>query len=343
MSDSRNQLNSETGPPPILILNETELRACATMNDEALAAVETGFTQLARGNATVPPIMIVDVADQQGEVDVKSAYVHGLDSFAVKIASGFFGNTKLGLPSGSGLMILVSAKTGFPQAVLLDNGYLTHLRTGLAGAIAAKHLAREQVDVLGIIGGGMQGRYQAQALQLVRDFKLAMVYDEDGTALARYVAEMSAELGIDVTAAGDASEVVQNSDVVVTTTPSKSPFLMADWLHPGIHITAMGSDSPEKQELDTAVFLRTDVVACDRLSQCLTHGELHHALDDGIIAAENAASEIGAIAVGAKPGRTNDEEITLCDLTGVGVQDTAIALLAYQKALEKGLGLKIEA
>ncbi len=333
--------NTPTATPPILVLNETELRTSVSMSSEALDAVEVGFQQLARGEAAVPPIMIVDVEDHHGEVDVKSAYVRGLDSFAVKLASGFFGNPKKGLPSGSGLMILVSSLTGFPQAILLDNGYLTQLRTGLAGAIAAKHLARENMDVLGIVGGGEQGRFQAKAMQLVREFKLVMIYDVDDTTTAKYVAEMSAELAVDVTAAGSVAEVVQNSDTVVTTTPSKEPFLKAEWLHPGLHITAMGSDSPEKQELHPEVLKNADLYVCDRLSQCLTHGELHHAVDAGLLDGKNGINELGSVSIGEHPGRTSNDEITVCDLTGVGVQDTAIALMAYEKATAKGLGLEI--
>ncbi len=344
MSNSEpNQFENQPNTvPPILVLNETELRASVGITMDALDVVETGFAQLARGEAAVPPIMIVDVEDHDGEVDVKSAYVRGLDSFAVKIASGFFNNPKKGLPSGSGLMILVSSLTGFPQALLLDNGFLTHLRTGLAGAIAAKHLARENVDVLGIIGGGMQGRYQAKAMQLVREFRLVMVYDADGTTTARYVADMSAELGVDVTAASSPAEVVQNSDVVVTTTPAREPYLKAEWLHPGLHVTAMGSDSPEKQELFPDVLGKADLVVCDRLSQCLTHGELHYAVDAGLLNGKKDVYELGSVSIGEHPGRTGDEEITVCDLTGVGVQDTAIALLAFENATAKGLGLKIE-
>ena len=327
----------------ITILTETEIRKCVQADDEALTVVEDAFTRLADGKANMPPIMRVDVPENNGEVDIKSAYLQGLDSFAVKMSSGFFDNYKLGLPSLGGMMILLSAKIGFPEALLLDNGYLTDVRTGAAGAIAAKYLAREQIDTVGVIGAGAQARYQVRALRLVRDFNKLLVYSKTPERVDQYVDEMTAELGIDVESVDSSESVVRGSDVVITTTPAKSPIIQADWLHPGLHITAMGSDAEEKQELHAELFGRVDLVVCDRKSQAFRLGELHHARDAGIIS-ENDENivELGEITSGQHPGRQNDEQITICDLTGTGAQDTAIALLAYQKAQEAGLGMQIE-
>ena len=327
--------------PPIRVLTESDIRACVALDNEALEAVADGFTRLADGKATVPPIMMIEVPAHHGEVDIKSAYLEGLNSFAVKIASGFFDNLHRGLPSGSGMMVVMSAQTGFPQAVLLDNGFLTDLRTALAGAIAAKHLAREQLDTVGMFGAGVQGSYQVKALQLVRDFRKVLVHDVRPEAVERYVAEMPGVLGVDVAAAGGAAQLVAAADLVVTATPSRAPLVSAGWLHSGLHITAMGSDSPEKQELDPNVFVRADRIVCDRKAQCFRLGELHHALEAGLIAEDHSIDELGELTAGRKPGRRRGEEITVCDLTGVGVQDTAIALLALRKAEEKGLGLTI--
>jgi ectoine utilization protein EutC len=326
----------------ITILTETDLRSCVTMDQDALSAVEEGFVRFANGEATVPPAMGIDIPEHRGEVHVKSAYVHGLDSFAIKIASGFYSNPDKGLPMSSGMMILLNATTGFPEAFLLDNAYLTEVRTGLAGALAAKYLAREKLDTVGVVGAGAQGRYQIQALRLVRDFKRLLVFDTNSEILAKYVADMSAELGMTVEPVFGVAELVRDSDLVTTATPSRTPYLKAEWMHPGLHITAMGSDGPDKLELEPAAVARADRIVCDRKSQCFSLGELHHALEAGCVA-ENDVSELGDLAAGIKPGRANDEEITMCDLTGVGVQDTAIALLAYQRAMEKGLGSQIQA
>ncbi len=326
----------------VTILTESELRRTVVIDDEVLAAVEDGFTRLARGQATMPPIMRVDIPEYEGEVDVKSAYLQGLDSFAVKLSSGFFNNYLLGLPSASGLMILISAKTGVPQALLLDNGYLTDVRTGAAGAIAAKYLARQQVETAGVIGAGAQARYQMRALKQVRDFRRLLVYSRSAASMAQYQADMEPELGVEVVQAKDAETVVRESQVVVTTTPAKQPYLQAGWLQPGQHITAMGSDAEEKQELHPAVLARADILVCDRKSQAFRLGELRSGLAAGLLAEDGPVLELGELTAGQKPGRTDDSQITVCDLTGTGVQDTAIALLAYRRALTAGLGQVIE-
>jgi ectoine utilization protein EutC len=323
------------------ILTESEIRSCVTLDQEAISAVAEGFARLAAGEATLPPILRVDIPEHRGEVDVKTAYLHGLDRFAIKIASGFLDNYRLGLPTGSGMMVVVSARTGVPEALLLDNAYLTDVRTGAAGALAARHLARKEIETAGVIGSGTQARYQMVALKQVRDFRRLMVYGILPAQVEEYVAEMGSLLGVEVIRAGDVEEVVRCSDVVVTCTPSREPYLRAEWLHPGLHITAMGSDAEEKQELFPEVLASVDLLACDRKSQCFRLGELHHGLEAGLISREDEIVELGELVSGRRPGRTSDQEITLCDLTGVGVQDTAIALLATRKAAERGLGLQV--
>lgn len=326
----------------VTILIEAEIRDCVSMDQDAVEAVAQGFTCLAEGQATMPPVMRIDVAENHGEVDVKTAYVHGLDHFAIKVASGFLDNPLLGLPYGSGMMIVMSARTGFLEAILLDNGYLTDLRTGIAGAIAARHLARQRIETAGVIGSGMQARYQIRGLRLVRDFRRLMVYGIVPDQVQRYAEEMRQELGVEVAIAGHPEQVVRQSDFVVTTTPSREPYLKAEWLHPGLHITCMGSDAEHKQELYADVFGHADRLVCDRKSQCFRLGELHHALEAGVISEQSQIAELGELTSGRVPGRQRDDEITICDLTGVGVQDTAIALLAYERALGKGLGISIE-
>jgi ectoine utilization protein EutC len=326
---------------PITILTEADIRSCLDLDEEVLSAVADGFTSLAAGEATVPPIVRIDVPDHEGEVDIKTAYVRGLDSFAIKIAAGFFQNYRLGLPTGSGMMVLVSARTGRPEAVLLDNGYLTDVRTGAAGALAARHLARKRVETAGVIGSGMQARYQMRALKQVRDFRRLMVYGIVPDQVEEYAAEMASVLGVKVITAADVETVVRNSDVVVTCTPAKEPYLKAEWLHPGLHITAMGTDSEDKQELYADALGRADLLVCDRKSQSFRLGEFHNGLEAGVISRNDPIIELGELTSGREPGRKNDTEITICDLTGVGVQDTAIALLAYRKAMERNLGLRI--
>ncbi len=325
----------------VKILKEAEIRECVGMNQEAVDAVALGFTRLAEGKVSLPPIIRVDVKSRHGEVDVKTAYIEGLDSFAIKVASGFLDNPASGLPYGSGMMVVMSAQTGFLEAVLLDNGYLTDLRTGIAGAIAAKHLAPSAVETAGVIGSGMQARYQIRGLRMMRPFKRLLVFGIDSDGVDRYVSEMSGELGVEVVKTASPEEVVQQSGFIVTTTPSREPYLRAEWLHPGLHITAMGADSEHKQELFPNVIGRADRLACDSKKQCFRLGELHHALTAGMISQEAEITELGDLTGGRKRGRKSDDEITVCDLTGVGVQDTTIAVLALQKAQARGLGTSL--
>ena len=326
----------------VTILTEADLRSCVFMDEISLAEVAEGFSKLAQGKVTLPPILRVEVPENHGEVDVKTAHIQGQDSFAIKIASGFHDNQTIGLPTGSGLMILVSAQTGRPIAVMLDNGYLTDLRTGIAGAIAAQHLAREKIENVGVMGSGMQARYQVRGLGLVREFKRLLVYGIDPGGVDNYVSEMAAELGIEVIKANSPEAVVRESEIVITSTPAHEPYLEAAWLHPGLHITAMGSDAEHKQELCSDVFQHVDLVVCDRITQAFRLGELHHAREAGFLPPEDEIVELGELSSGMHPGRTSHDQITVCDLTGVGVQDTQIARFAYNKALEKGLGIKVE-
>ena len=326
---------------PVLVLSEPELRQVVTLDHDGLAAIEDAFTRLADGQADVPPILGMFVPERRGEVDVKAAYIHGLPSLAVKIASGFFDNSLWGLPSGSGLMVVLSTRTGYPQAVLLDNGYLTDVRTALAGAAAAKHLAPARVGTVGVVGAGTQGRFQVRALQLVRSFERVLVYDCSPSAVDAYVRDMPEVLargGAVSVGPADPETLVRESDVVITCTPSHEPIVRAAWLHSGMHITAMGADVPEKQELESDCLRRADVLACDLKAQCFARGEFHHALVAGVLPADVAVTELGELTSGRAPGRTGTDDISICALTGVGVQDTAIALLALGRAVRAGLG-----
>ncbi|RNF39061.1 cyclodeaminase [Planococcus salinus] len=325
----------------MLVFTEQELQKFVKLNGDSVAVIEEAFTVLASGNAIMPPIMRVDIDDHNGEVDIKSAYVKGKDMFAIKVSSGFFDNYKLGLPSGSGLMMLISTQTGIPQALLLDNGYLTEVRTAAAGAVVAKHLARDKVETVGVIGAGSQARLQIKAVALVRNFSKLLVYARSAERARNYAEEMAAQLNIEVQVMESAEQVVRNSDLVVTTTPAKEPLVKAEWLHPGLHITAMGSDAESKQELEAEVLVIADKVVCDTKAQCARLGELHHALESGLLKDDTAVIELGDITSGRARGRDDDRQITICDLTGTGVQDTAIALFAHKEMTERNIGMEI--
>jgi len=326
----------------IRILTEADLRKAVPLDLDAVDCVESAFRALAGGGVVMPPILSMAIKDFNGEVDVKTAYVPGLESFALKVSPGFFDNPKIGLPSTSGLMILFSARTGMLEALLLDNGYLTDVRTAAAGAVAARHLSRENASKACIIGSGMQARLQLEALTLVRPIRTATIWARDPDKAARAASDLTAELGIEVRASDDAAAAVAEADVIVTTTPAAEPVLKAEWLRPGQHVIAMGSDQEHKNELDPACFARADLYVPDRLSQTRILGELRSAIAAGLIAAEADFAELGAIVAGAAPGRTGADQITIADLTGTGVQDTAIATHARQRASHAGLGTNLE-
>lgn len=324
--------------PTINILSERELRRAVRLDAEAVDCVEEAFRCLATRAVVMPPILSFHIPEHNGEVDVKTAYVPGIDSFAIKMSPGFFDNPKLGLPSLNGLMVLFSAHTGLLEALLLDNGYLTDVRTAAAGAVAAKWLSREDARVAGIVGSGTQARLQLKALTLVRGIERAVVWGRDPARAAACAAECAAELGIEVVAVADTDRLMAESDIVVTTTPSGTALLRAAQLRPGQHVTAMGTDADYKNELAADVIPRADRYVCDSLAQCRRQGELRTAIAAGTVDAAAPFDQLGEIVAGKVPGRTADVQITVCDLTGMGVQDTAIAAFARRRAEEVGAG-----
>lgn len=329
--------------PRMTILTEAELRRIVPLDRDAVACVEDAFLALATRPVAMPPILRLDIPEYRGEVDVKTAYVPGLDGFAIKISPGFFGNPALGLPSVNGLMVLLSSRTGLVEALLLDNGYLTDVRTAAAGAIAAKYLSRPDSAVAAIFGAGVQAALQLEALTLVRPIREARLWARQPERAAATAARLSERLGFPVHAATESRAAVAGADIVVTTTPAHRPILMADVLEPGQHVTAMGSDAEHKNELDPAILSRADLYVADRLTQTRRLGELHHAIAAGTVAADREFPELGAVIVGQAAGRPSTDAVTVCDLTGTGVQDTAIATLARGRALAAGAGTVFDA
>ncbi len=306
----------------IPIVDEATLRASVTP-ERAVAAIREAFRADGEGRTRVPPVINLDIPAARGEFHIKTAHIEGVPYLAVKIASGFYDNPARGLPSGSGLMAVFDAATGLPAALLLDNGFLTDIRTGAAGAVAADELARSRIDTVGLLGSGLQARHQIQCLRIVREFHRIVAWSPTRARLDAYCDEMRGE-GYDVRGANNVEELCAAADLLITATPARDPLVRAEWLHEGMHINAVGSDSPGKQELTAECLRRADLVVVDRFAQCAAFGELRHAIDAALMTVA-AVHELGAIVAGRKPGRTNDRQITIADLTGVGFQDTAIA------------------
>ena len=314
------------------ILTEHQLRGLVRLDLDIVSCVEEAFRTLATGKVVMPAILRLDIPEHRGEVDVKTAYVPGLDGFAIKISPGFFGNPEIGLASTNGLMILLSSTTGMVQALLLDNGYLTDLRTAAAGAVAAKYLAREDASIAAILGAGLQARLQLQALMLVRPIRSARIWARVGAKAHLAARELSDELGIEVVACATQEEAVASAHVIVTTTPAVRPIFLSRWLAPGQHLTAMGSDAEHKNEIEPQVIASADIYVADSLAQTRRLGELHHAVKTGVVDENACFAELGQIIAGEVAGRTSADQITIADLTGTGVQDTAIANFAFARS-----------
>lgn len=292
----------------------------------AVHAIREAFRADGEGRTTVPPV--INLAVPGGEFHIKTAVIAGVPWVAIKVASGFPANVDRGLPAGSGLMAVFDVRTGLPAALLLDNGFLTDIRTGAAGAVAAEYLARREIETVGVLGSGLQARHQVVCLAEVRRPRRLLAWSPEPDRLAEYCAEMHERLGLDARAMPEIEPVCRAADLLITATPARTPLVRADWLRSGVHVTALGSDSPGKQELDAECLARADLVAVDRLAQCAAFGELASAIAAGALTVDKVHAELGAIVAGRRPGRTAGHQITIADLTGVGFQDTAIASAA---------------
>ena len=325
-----------------LVLNSSEIKKCVQLNGQLIPIIEDAFKSLALGKTTMPPILRLDIEKYHGESDVKAAYIDGLDSYAIKVASGFFNNPNLGLPSSNGLMILLDSKTGVLKSVLLDKGYLTDVRTAIAGAIAAKHLSNPESSNVGIIGAGIQAKMQLEALLLVRNIKTAYIWSRDSKKTNKFVQNIKDKINIKIIACESPEQTVNLSEILITCTPSKSPIIKSEWLKKGLHITAMGSDAEMKNELDPKIIKDCDYYIPDSQSQTSILGELNHAIKAGLVSAEKKYNELGSVIINSNLGRRNINVVTVADLTGTGFQDTAIARHTYKISADKGFGKMIE-
>jgi ornithine cyclodeaminase/alanine dehydrogenase-like protein (mu-crystallin family) len=295
----------------VRVLREADVRAVLPM-EACIDAVEAAFLAYSAGAAELPGVIHLDVPEASGEIHVKAGHLHGGRTYAVKVSSGFSARQP---PAYDGLVLVFDATTGAPVAFLLDNGFITDQRTGAAGGVAARWLAPERVDIVAVIGTGLQARKQVEALRVVRsEIREVRVWGRNEDKAIGAAADVG---GI---VAHSVGEAVEGSDIIVTCTASRDPLVGLVDARPGALVIAVGSDGPGKQELDVDLLRRADVLAVDSRVQCLELGELQHARD-----LADRAHEIGAIVSGAAPGRTDERQLVVCDLTGLGVQDVAAA------------------
>lgn len=286
-------------------------------------AIRAGFIAYSKGEVVVPPVGELTFELPPGDTHIKYGYIKNDDCFVIKIASGFYQNSQLGLPSNSGLMLLFSQQTGMLKSILLDEGFLTDVRTAVAGQIAAELLGPENVEAIGVYGTGIQARMQVDYLRRVTSCRKLMVWGRSQEHLDQYCRDMEA-MGFQVTPTMDPAVVAAGCNLLVTTTPSQRPLIDASMVRPGTHITAMGADTPTKQELDADILSRADIVVADSISQCRERGEIYHALKAGAID-EAKLKELGTLLASGSRAARGKHEISVADLTGVAVQDIVIA------------------
>ncbi len=323
----------------IMLLDATEVRNNLSL-EETIEAVEQTYSQYYQGKTLLPPVVNMMLDDRDGELDVKTGFIDGFNLIGVKMAAGFYQNEKsYGIPSWPSMIMLADAQTGFPCAAM-DGGYITTIRTGAAGAVGAKHLARKNSETVLLVGAGNQARIQLLGLKLVMPgLKRAMVYSPVREEVELYVTEMTEKAGIPVTGVftkEELKEAAGKADIIVTVTPSREPQILREWVRPGTHINAIGSDGPGKQELDPAI-LRDAKVVADSFSQTSQIGECQHAIKAGYMKEDRTGlyAEIGEVTSGVKPGRENNEEITVFDATGMAVLDVAAASIVVRRSAEK--------
>jgi ornithine cyclodeaminase len=292
---------------------------------DIVGAMEEAFIQYSKGNAVVPPVAELLFENPPGDTHIKYGYIKNDDFFVVKVASGFYENAKLDISSSQGLMLLFSQKTGEPAAVLLDEGKLTDLRTAAAGAVVARNYAPFGNKSIGIMGTGVQAGLQLE--YLLKEFTptSVWVWGRSRESAVEYSKLYSNRIKVHV--AKSETELAQNSNLIITTTPAETPLLRAEDIRPGSHITAIGSDTAGKQELDSEIIKMADIVVVDSLSQSKSRGEIFRAVQDGFN--DYKVIELGSALSDSSLRRTTAEQITVADLTGVAVQDIMIAKAIY--------------
>jgi alanine dehydrogenase len=322
----------------VLWLSEDDVKSVLNM-DEAISAVENAFRDHGLGKTQMPPKSYLYFSKYDGDLRTMPAYLEGLDFAGVKIVNVHPKNPGIGLPTVMALLILNSPETGAPFAVI-GATYLTSMRTGAAGGIAAKYLARPESKIVGMVGAGAQARTQLQALSRFFRIEKVIVYDRlvEGARDFERVAKAFLDCDYELTTN---PEKACNCDILVTTTPMRSPIVRSDWVKPGTHINAIGADAKGKQELETDLTRRAKIVV-DDMVQAVHSGEVNVPISDGKLTPEEIYAQIGEIIARKVRGRTSKEVVTIFDSTGLAIQDVATGRMVYERALKAGKGLRLK-
>lgn len=304
---------------------------------EVISAIEEGYIAYNAGQVQQPEIVSIEIPENNGETDIKSCYNKLNESISVKIASGFYNNGKNNdLPTMIGTILLFDGKTGAPLCIM-DGSLITGIRTGAAGAISSKLLARKNSKTVAVFGGGGQARMQIYALCQVMDIQEVRVYSEYQKELIKYKLDIEKNTYAKVIICATPEEAIKNADIAISTTPTRKYIVDKSLVKPGMHIVAVGADMAGKNEWDPRIFKGAKIVN-DSIAQCVSRGETRNAIISGVIKETDIYAEIGQLMAGEKPSRESDDEITIFDTTGMGIQDNVTAVKVYEIAKKNGLG-----
>ena len=325
--------------PETILLNQSQVKELTTMK-EIIENVETAYEFHAERKVQMPPKEYIFYKKFRGDLRIMPCFVRGLNESGVKNVNVHPDNPrKHSLPTVMAMIELVDPKTGFPVSVM-DGTWITDMRTGAAAGVATKYLARDNSEVLGLVGAGVQAATGLEAIMEVMDIKEVKVSCRTCETRDLFAQKASEKYGIPVKAVDTIKEAVQGADILLTTTPAREPVVKSKWVSPGTHINAMGADAPGKQELDSHILQKSKIII-DCWDQASHSGEINIPVQEGLVRQRDIHGKIGDVIVGSIPGRTSDEEITVFDSTGLAVQDIVNAWNVYEKALQKGVGQRM--
>jgi alanine dehydrogenase len=304
---------------------------------DALKAVEKAFLLYGKNQVQMPPKIYLHLDKYKGDFRAMPAYIKNIEACGLKWVNVYPKNKRFHLPCVMAIIILSDPNSGFPLCIM-DGTLITNLRTGAAGGIAAKYLARRNSSVIGLVGCGAQARTQLIALKELFSIKLIYVWGNKIEYAKKFLKDTkSLSPAMNIKIKDNIAACVNEADIVITTTPSREPLVKSEWIKDGAHINAIGADAKGKQELDPEL-LKMAKIVIDDWQQASHSGEINVPLSKGLISRRDIYATLGEVVAGTKKGRVSSKEITIFDSTGLAIQDIAVANLVYHRALKRKVG-----
>lgn len=319
-----------------LILTNNQIKQLIDM-PKVLKVIESAFRLYSKNLVQMPAKIYLHLDKYEGDFRAMPAYIERMEACGLKWVNVHPRNRRFGLPAVMALIILSDPKTGLPLAIM-DGTYITNLRTGAAGGIAAKYLARKDSSIIGLVGCGAQARTQILALKELFNIKKVYVWGNKVEYAKKFIKDTK-YLGLVMEIKDKIYDCVKEADIVVTTTPVRKPIVKSRWIKEGTHINAIGADAKGKEELEPDLLKRAKIVV-DDWNQASHSGEINVSISKGIVTKKDIYATLGEVLIGKKKGRTSPREITIFDSTGLAIQDVAVANLVYKKAVKKKIGLR---